>query len=156
MNEFQGINIEGLDLGAKEQPKVASSGFHRMQLIGQEFGESKNTPGNFNFILEFQVSDKDPDTPGRKMKAWVPCPVPSDKDQYYADGRTKLGAKLDWLSKILSAFGHTGTGKLSKTMFHKYIGKFVDVLVENETDPETGDVRDRINLNFGDGIKKLN
>ncbi len=154
-DEFQGINIENLDLNAKESPKCASAGYHRAQLIGQEFAESKNNPGNFNFVLEFQLSDKDPDTPGRKMKAWVSCPSPQDKDQYYADGRTKMGAKLDWLSKILAAFGHSGGGKLNKTMFHKYIGKFVDILIENEIDPETGDTRDRINLAFGDGIKKV-
>lgn len=156
MNEFTGISLDGLDLDAKESPKVASAGFHRAQLIGQEFAESKNNPGNYNFVLEFQLTDNDPDTPGRKMKAWVSCPTPADKDQHYADGRTKMGAKLDWLSKTLKAFGHKGTGKLSKTMFQKYLGKYVDILIENETDTETGDVRDRVNLSFGDGIKKVN
>ena len=149
------ISIENLDLDAREQSKVASSGWHKAQLIGQEFAESKNNPGNFNFVLEFQLDEKDPDVPNRKMKAWVSCPSPADKDQFYADGRTKLGAKLDWLTKVLKAFGHEGKGKLSQTMFLKYIGKKVNILIENETDTETAEVRDRVNLSFGDGIKRI-
>lgn len=161
--------IREYDLDAAEEERQPAAGWHTAVTVDAAIAVNKAGTG-FNVVLTCDLTDDDPDVPGKRYMHFLPLPSDEIADDYLAwvkagrpkpeawssdnftkDGRHKYAFAMARIKKLSTTFGGPESGKIDLTKLGRNKGKKLKISLEPEKDRVTGDPTGRMIIAF-DGI----